>query len=299
MLGTEPEWDKIRRHHRVQQPTVCLDDASVSMEAEYRALQNEYAGLKEAYTRLQEVDHLRQDLVDMIIHDLKNPLSIILGSLEVMAESLGEGADQQLRDLLRIANRSGQEMLQLVVDLLEVQRLESGSVPVHLQPLDIAALLRTVAVQAHFLADKKGLDLCLRVPDGLPWAWGDLSLISRVMTNLLDNAIRFSPRNEAVVVTSHATQRELIVSVSNSGSSIPADQWKRIFDKFFQAGKGPDNERGNVGLGLAFCKLAVEAQRGHIWVESQEGTGVRFSFTLPLWERDKVRPGPSSTQAVE
>jgi signal transduction histidine kinase len=299
MLGTEPEWDNIRRHRRVQQPTVCLDDASAPLEAEYRGLQNEYAALKEAYAHLQEVDHLRQDLVDMIIHDLKNPLTIILGSLEVIAESLGDGANQQVRDLIRIANRSGQEMLQLVVDLLEVQHLESGSMPVHLQPLDIAVVLRTAASQAHFLAAQKGLDLCVHVPDDLPWAWGDVGLISRVMTNLLDNAIRFSSQKQAVVVTSHATQRELIVSVSNSGSSIPAGQQERVFDKFFQAGKGPGHERGNVGLGLAFCKLAVEAQRGHVWVESQEGAGVRFSFTLPLWERDRVRPVPSSSHAVE
>jgi signal transduction histidine kinase len=284
VLGTEPEWDKIRLQNRVRRVPVRRDHTNAALEAEHRMLQAEYATLKQAHIRLQEADRLRQDLVDMLVHDLKNPLSVVLASLEVLSDTLCREASEEMRELVRIASYSGQEMLQIITDLLEVKRLESGTMPIRLQPLDVATVLQTTAAQAQLLASQKRVNVCLCIPDGLPWVWADLSLMSRLLTNLLDNAIHFSPQDGTVVVAVRVGKKEVTVSVTNHGPVISAEHQERIFDKFYQADRNPGQERGCVGLGLSFCKLAVEAQRGRIWVESDGGIGTRFHFTLPTWQ---------------
>jgi signal transduction histidine kinase len=284
VLATEPEWDKVRLRDHVRRVPVRRDHSIVALETELRTLRAEHAALTEAYTHLQEVNHLRQDLVDMLIHDLKNPLSVVLASLEVIADIVGKEAGKDLLELIHIATRSSQEMLQLVTDLLEVKQLESGHFPVHLQPVEIATVLHQAATRVRILAAQKKIDLHMHIPDDLPWIWADLNLTLRLVTNLLENAIRFSPPGEPVVVTVRPGKKEITVTVANNGPPIPVQQQEHIFEKFYQASKDSDAGRGSVGLGLSFCKLAVEAQRGRIWVESNAGTGVQFHFTLPMWQ---------------
>jgi signal transduction histidine kinase len=282
VLGTEPEWEKIPLQNHGRRVPVRKERSIAALETALRTLRDEHAALKEAHTRLQESDRLREDLVDMLIHDLKNPLSVVLASLDILAETLSD-EDERLHELICVASRSSQNMLELVTELLEVKKLESGRFPVQPQPLDVAEVLRMAATPARILAEQKGVHIVMGIPEGLPWIWADLNLTSRLVTNLMENAIRFSPPDATVVVATTSSGKELMVSVSNSGTPIPVQVQERIFDKFYQVESEPNSGRGSVGLGLAFCKLAVEAQRGRIWVDSEAGKGVQFRFTLPTW----------------
>lgn len=284
MLGTEPEWEKIRVRNHARRVPVRRDHSIEALTAEYRTLQAEYAALKEAHSRLQESDRLRQDLVDMLIHDLKNPLNVVLASLEIISDALSEQPGGDIDDLIRIATRSSQEMLQLVTELLEVKQLESGHFPVQLQPVDIAEVLQIAVSQTRILADQKGVHINMDIPNGLPWIWADLHLTSRLVGNLLENAVRFSPPDETITVATRVSRKDLTVSVTNSGPPIPTQHQDHIFEKFYQASHDPGAGPGTVGLGLSFCKLAAEAQRGRIWVESDATTGVGFHFTLSTWQ---------------
>jgi signal transduction histidine kinase len=263
--------------------TQTVSDVYSRPRDELRKLQAEHQALREAYERLQHRDRMQQELATMLVHDLKAPLAVMLASLELLTLELELQLDADQRSIFASAGRAGQEMLHLITNLLEVQRLEAGRMPVCPEPLDLTQLLQGAVSQARFLAQQRGVALHLRLPEGLACAWADAHLTARVVTNLLHNALRFTPRGGEIWVTGQARGGYLTISVSDGGPGIPAAQQKQIFDRYYQGEPAPRQGTAGVGLGLAFCKLAVEAQRGSIGVESAPGAGARFNFTLPAW----------------
>lgn len=259
-----------------------LRDSNAHLLEKHRALENQNAELQDAYQRFHDAEQMRGNLVGMIAHDLKNPLNVMLLSLDLLAMDFGAVLDEEQRAILRSANLAGQQMYQLITDLLEVQRLEEGKMPVRPQCVNLPLTLRVTVHQAQPLADQKDLALLLQVPDTLPPVLADLDLTPRVVANLLDNAIKFAPLGGRISVSADVAEKEVIVCVADSGPGIPAEQQTHIFGKFAQVDQGPRRTRASVGLGLAFCKLAVEAQGGRIWVESELGQGSQFKFSLPL-----------------
>jgi NtrC-family two-component system sensor histidine kinase KinB len=271
--------------------TQAVSDVPLRPTGELQRLRAEHHSLLEAHEHLLEMQRMQQELVTMLVHDLKAPLAIILTGLELLSLELDQQMDADQRSIFDSAGRAGQEMLQLITNLLEVQRLQSGRMPVCPEPFDMSRVLQEAASQARLPARKKGVDLHLRVQQGLACAWADVHLSTRIVTNLLDNALRFTPSGGEVYVAGQTQEGRLIVSVTDGGPGIPAEQQKRIFDRYHQAKLGQRKGSTGVGLGLAFCKLAVEAQRGRIWVESTQGAGACFSFSLPEWRG----PVPEST----
>jgi signal transduction histidine kinase len=251
-------------------------------------LQARYEALAAAHRRLQETERLRHDLLNMLVHDLKAPLNVILSSLDLFQLEPEQSLDPVQQEILDIVRCSGEEMLHLVTNLLELQRLESGKMPVHLQPVDIGRLLRTTVDRARWLAGQNRVALDLHLPESLPWAWADAHLTGRVMMNLVDNAIKNTPAEGQVCIAGQGLDRETIVSVADNGPGLPSSHTNRLFDPFFQAGPGTLNGGGSVGLGLAFCKMAVEAQQGWIEAGSRPGAGALFRFGLPLWPAGAV-----------
>jgi signal transduction histidine kinase len=231
------------------------------------------------------MEPMPRDLVNMIVHDLKTPLSIIITSLELLRTDLAEGMSPAQHDLLEGAARSSRQLQQLVANMLEVQYLESGRMLTRPQPVDTAQILAQATNDVKLLAEWKQIDLHLDLPNNLPRVYADTELTGRVLLNLLDNALRFAPQEGQVGVTAHAGERAVTVSISDNGPGIPAGQHDHLFQRFSQMGSGSHDGGVSVGLGLAFCKLAVEAQGGHIWLESNGGPGTKFRFTLPVWDR--------------
>ncbi len=232
-------------------------------------------------TKERLLERMRDDLVHAMVHDLRNPLTVISGALSFLDEDIADTLSPSQLELWEIAQKSTKGMLQLVRAILEISRLESQQMPLDHTLISLADLVAGVLDSQLPLAAEKGLHLESDVPPTLPPAWADARLIERVLKNLISNAIKFTPAGGVVQVTARADTSErsrLLVSVSDTGPGISPGIRDRLFRKFVagqQAGRGS-------GLGLAFCKMVIEAHGERIWVESTSESGTTFIFTLPL-----------------
>jgi signal transduction histidine kinase len=231
--------------------------------------------------RLEELQRLREETSELIIHDLRNPLSAIAISLKMLSVMLPEDVLQPHRQLLDVAQTSVERMRRLVDTLLEVARMESGETELSLHELDLPPLLKEI-VERVSIIDRKGIDLSLTLPPNLPPVQADRDKIDRVVTNLLDNALKYTPESGLVRITAYSQENFVCVNVTDNGPGIPPDQRERIFERFAQV-EGERRSRRGFGLGLAYCRLAVERHGGRIWVEEgEDGAGSQFIFTLPV-----------------
>jgi signal transduction histidine kinase len=226
------------------------------------------------------LEKLRSDLTHMLIHDLSNPLSAMQMALEMVQPKGSEQpllSGQEAREALEIVRRSNVRAQRMISSLLDVTRLESGHMPVDQQKVQAAGLAETAVRDMRALADARGLGVAVDMPPDLPPVQADAELLDRVLRNLLSNAIKFTPAGGAVQVTARCQGEHVIFTVRDNGLGLPLHVQTRLFEKFVRGSAGPQGH----GLGLAFCKLAVEAMGGRIWVESQPGDGAAFHFTLP------------------
>ncbi|MDT8306083.1 MAG: GAF domain-containing protein [Anaerolineae bacterium] len=241
-------------------------------------------------TRERELQQMREDVTHMMVHDLRNPLNVVSSGLEMAQAELDARQEPRVLELLGIAAASTERMLALVNDILNISRLESGRMPLEREVTCLDAVVKEVMGEQMTLAVEKGLRLTAEVEQPLPPAYVDPSLVERVLHNLLSNAIKFTPVGGLVHTALRLQGSEFVVTVRDSGPGLPDGLRDSVFEKFVT---GDRRERG-TGLGLAFCRLAVEAHGGRIWVNSVEGQGAEFNFTLPLAVEDE----PAVDQAV-
>ena len=238
--------------------------------------------LDKNYQRLRELEGIRDDLTQMIIHDLRSPLNtIFLGITEL--EEIGELSDVQ-REMVGIALGGGQTMLAIINDLLDISKMESGSLELERQETAAGDLIGAAVNQCTNLANAQKLTLAVDLEPDLPCWLADEDKLLRTLVNLLSNAFKFTPSGGTVTVAARLDHEgpSLRFSVSDTGEGIPAESFGRIFEKFGQVESRQGGRKMSTGLGLAFCKLTVEAHGGRIWVESVPGQGSTFSFTIPL-----------------
>ncbi len=234
-----------------------------------------------------ELERVREDLTHMIIHDLRNPLSSIMSSLELIRTTVVEGvAGIPLDQIFVVAQRSGDKLYLLIDSLLDLARLEEGQAELTYRRIDVKSLVGEAVEQVRPVAAARELRLESRLPDGLPPLWGDQDLLQRLLLNLLDNAMKFTPpQGEIRLELSQPDAETFLFAVSDTGPGIAPEHHERIFDRFSRVPKG---EARGTGLGLALCKLAVEAHGGRIWVESELGHGATFKFVLPVRGEESV-----------
>jgi signal transduction histidine kinase len=232
--------------------------------------------------RLGELARLRQQTIDLIVHDLRSPLGVIRGCLEVLEES----ADDQLLRVVSIARRSTNRLLSLVEVLLQAAQQEVLGVSLNKQFLDLTELLQVTVHSLRATVVPPDVELVLELPSDLPCPLGDKDQLERVVGNLLDNAISYTPGGERVVLSVDVREGELEIGVVDAGPGIPAQYREQIFERFGRV-PGSKGRRRGFGLGLYFCRQAVQAHGGRIWVEPGPGNiGSRFAFTLPLKAND-------------
>jgi PAS domain S-box-containing protein len=228
----------------------------------------------------QALDELRTDLTSMVFHDLRSPLGNVISSLEVLQTSIPP-QDEALQSVLAISLRSSRRLSRLVESLLDVGQLESGKAVLHRAPGSINSIIAEAVEEIHPVAEAKGQVLHFSLaPADLPMLEIDVDMIRRVLINLLENAVKYTRSGGQISLNASRRLSQVCVSVSDNGPGIPARDQQRIFDKFARLHQ--EGYAKGLGLGLAFCRLAVEAHGGRIWVESEAGQGSTFSFTLPV-----------------
>lgn len=231
-------------------------------------------------TERKKLDQLREDLTSMVYHDLRSPLSNVVSSLDVLEALLPVEEDEEIKSLFEIATRSTQRIQRLTKSLLDINRLEKGQPITEQKPVDPYVMAENAYQAMIPHAKNKEQDLSLNVPKDLPAVMADRDMIERVLINLLENAIKFTPPKGAIQVGAETGQENARFWVHDTGPGIDPDQKDKIFDKFTRL---ETNERAKgLGLGLAFCRLAVDGHGGEISVETPPEGGSLFSFSIPL-----------------
>lgn len=228
----------------------------------------------------KELDSLREDLSAMIYHDLRAPLSNIISSLDILTTMLPGEEDTTFRSIFQITVRSADRMQRLINSLLDINRLERGQPLTNKKTVDITDLAREARETIIPGVEAKQQQLEMSFAKRLPALLVDVDMIRRVMINLLENANKFTPANGKITMGAQPEGKYIKVWVEDDGLGIPTEMKEFIFEKFTRL-KVEGTPKG-VGLGLAFCRLAVEAHGGKIWVESKPDRGSRFIFSLPI-----------------
>ncbi|MFQ5398917.1 MAG: ATP-binding protein [Anaerolineae bacterium] len=232
---------------------------------------------------------IRRDLTQMLVHDLRSPLSVIIGSLETIVAWLDIGVMEEMDQLLHIARTSGDRMLQLINDLLETYRLESGEVPLTVKHVQVQPFLNEISIQFDPLLDEAGMKFSLDIEDDLPPLFVDPGYVGRAVHNLLDNAIKFTPDYGRIRLWARLDTdgSAILLGVSDTGPGIPPEAQGKLFEKF-QRDITTGGRRSGTGLGLSYCKLVAYAHGGDIWVESSgiPGEGATFIMRLPVVDQE-------------
>jgi two-component system sensor histidine kinase/response regulator len=245
--------------------------------------------LEESLKRLRELQKVRDDLMKMIVHDLKTPLTSVLATLEMMREGdFGAVSDPQTR-ALSDAEGKAEDLLSLIEDLLEVARIEEQTITLNPEPIAPAALLAEIVYDWALRFQQEGASATTDVADDAPVFTADKVLIKRVMSNLVQNAITHSAGPVRLALAARSDANGILFTVADDGPGIPGEYQEIIFRKFERV-RSPNAPRvRSSGLGLTFCRLAVESHGGRIWVKSGEGEGSTFYVQLPLEPHVPVR----------
>ena len=238
--------------------------------------------LEESFRKMRELEKLRDDLMKMIVHDLKSPLTTVLATLEMVTDGdFGPITDSQKR-ALSDAELKAEDLLALIEDLLEVARLEETTISLVLTQIAPNALLSEIIHEWRLRFQQDGVSVRKDVADDVPVFVADQTLLKRVFSNLIQNAVTHSAKAVELSLSARLDGDGILFTVADNGPGIPREYHELIFRKFEQV-RTPNAPRvRSSGLGLAFCKMAVEAHGGRIWVQSEEGRGSAFHFRLPL-----------------
>ena len=266
------------------------DVVRITMSQSYHRAADRVRALRSEKTRLEELLRLREEMSDMIVHDLRNPLGVIKTGLDLLARvQVVESDSEYSAHVIHTLRQSTKRMQRLVDTLLDIARLEKGAMALSMGPMDLGALVEDAVADLLPLAEKGDVTLVSRLPEDLPLALADRDVVERVLVNLVDNAFQFTPPDGQVWVEAQAEGEDVRVDVVDTGAGVPPEERTRVFEKFTR-GRGRRGSKGGVGLGLTFCQMAVEAHGGRIWIEDgPDGKGSRFIFTLP--QAHKVADG--------
>ncbi len=243
--------------------------------------------LAKAYEELKSAEELRNFLAEMLVHDLRTPLTTVLASLDMLQTGMTGQLSELQQEVTGMCVRSSQHLLGLVNELLDISKLEGGEMKINAEPLDAVELVQSAI--AHIEAQARHHSTAIEVvaaPD-LPRLSADADLLRRVLINLLGNALKFgrhqNPVRARIEHQSDENGSTLLFSIEDDGEGIAVEDQERIFSKFAQAeNRKAKRNAPSTGLGLTFCKLAVEAHGGRIWVQSAKGKGSTFYVRVPM-----------------
>jgi two-component system sensor histidine kinase/response regulator len=247
-------------------------------------VENTRRELEERNRDLVRLEEFKENLMRMVVHDLKNPLAGIMGNLQLLQMKAPGGNPTQILELVGRTEESAKHLMGMILNILDVARMQEGKLVIQRKPVSPAAMVEACLRQVAGWAARSEVRLVHAPASNVPEPAADPDILSRILANLLNNALKHTPAG-GTVETGAAREGEVVrFWVRDSGEGIPPDLLPRVFDRFVAGPARGGETRGahDTGLGLTFCKMAVEAHGGRIQVESEVGKGSTFSFTLPL-----------------
>jgi two-component system phosphate regulon sensor histidine kinase PhoR len=232
---------------------------------------------------------VRRDFISNISHELRTPLT----SLRAVVETLQDGALEEPNLAYHFLDRAERELdtlTQMVEELLELSRIESGEVPLRLEPTEVGEIIFDALDRLYHQAERADIEIDVKIADGIPLVSADAERLQRVVANLLHNAIKFTPEHGNIKITASlgdnvGSQAHVLISVKDNGLGITKDDLPRIFERFYKSDRARTRGASGTGLGLAIARHLVEAHGGRIWAKSKEGKGSTFYFTIPVSQR--------------
>ena len=239
-------------------------------------------------------------MMQMVVHDLKNPLASIMGNIQlIQMQNVEMMSPARLGELLQRTQESGRQLMRMILNILQIGKLEERKMPLRLEPVPLHKVVQENVDEMMGLSARDGILLENRVSPDLPAPRADRELVSRVVANLLNNAFKHTPSGGQVIVDAQRDGARITLTVSDTGEGIPEELQPRIFEKFV-AGDSDAGRRMlfDSGLGLTFCRLAVDCHGGRIWLRSKPGEGTTVFISLLLEGPADAKPGSTSAGAT-
>jgi two-component system phosphate regulon sensor histidine kinase PhoR len=259
-----------------------LNGASVVVRARPAAGGGAWVTL-ENVTELQRLRRIRSEFIDNLSHELRTPLANVRLLTEMLMDDL-EHEDVSTRTRERVATIDVEtgHLVQMVNELLDLSRIEQASAPIRQDDVLLPPLVAGTLQRLRTFAERQGVILVELVPDDLPPVRGDEERLDQLLMNLLHNAIKFSPQGGTVTITTDEHPDRVVVSVTDHGIGIPQKDRDRVFERFYKVDRARQRGLGGTGLGLAIARHIAEAHGGRLWLQSSEGKGSTFSFSVPF-----------------
>jgi PAS domain S-box-containing protein len=238
-------------------------------------------------TYYERVERLKTQFVATISHEFRNPLTSIVMAVELLLDGRQGELSQEGQALLTAIRDDAQRLTSLVSHLLELAKLQEGEITMVMENLSIAEMVELATGPFKVQLKEKMINLHLNIPEELPDVYVDATKATWILTNLVGNAIRYTPKGGKITVSAYHRENKVYLDVSDTGSGIPLQYHETIFEKFTQVKENGTVPSGGSGLGLAIAKEIVEAHGGRIWVESEKNKGARFKFTLPIRQKER------------
>ena len=231
---------------------------------------------------VQKYEDTRQSFVANVSHELRSPLTSVQGFVQAILDGAIDEKDQQ--KYLEIVLGETKRMSVLIGDLLDLSKIESGQFPMNVTDFDITELMRTILINFMTKIEDKHINVTANIPEDKVIVLADISRISQVLTNLIDNAVKFCDENGALKIWTYESDGRIHINISNSGTVISEADIPYVFDRFFKADKSHNRKAGGTGIGLSIVKNIIQQHGEKIWVNSHQGVGTVFTFTLRIKE---------------
>ncbi|PLX31085.1 MAG: hypothetical protein C0600_06605 [Ignavibacteria bacterium] len=260
------------------------------LEQTNKKLRNVQEELEKNNDQLRLLNEQKNTLLGMAAHDLRNPLYLIEGYSDFLLKDNSENLSEEQRTIISAVQSSSTYMVTMINDLLDVQKIETGNLEMNFQKGNFHTLVDTILERQAFAVKKKGVDITVNRPEHIPDFHFDAARIEQVVSNLIDNAVKFSFKGSVIEIQYQYDEKELVFSVRDHGPGIPENELNRLFKPFSTTSVKPTGNERSTGLGLAIARSIIEKHTGRIWVESELGKGSTFSFSLPVHPSATVDP---------
>lgn len=266
-----------KRDEEIRQLNLTLNQ---QVKDRTQELAEKVKALARANQELQALDQMRSEFVSLVSHQIRAPLTNMRGAVNQMQAGCGS-INSTCANMFAILEQQVARLDRLVVNILNAAQIEAERLIVQLEPISVLPLVKQILKQT--LAPSTERDVHVPTKPGIPMVYADRDRLAEALTNLLDNADKYSPAESPIEIDVRANQKEVVVSIRDSGPGLPEDDLERVFEKFYRADSSDSQSAYGYGLGLYVCRSLVEAQGGRVWAENHPSGGAVFSISLPVW----------------